>query len=246
MSSACLDPAPIAPPALPALPAPSGSVQLMLLPLPPPMPRLSHSACLDPSLPPSPLPPFPPPAVQFISCSSPPPPCPVYLIIIVFKHAQYMPRSVPAPIAPSALPASSGSVYLMLLPLPPCPVYPIIIIFKHAQCMPRSVPAPAVQFISPPPCPVYLLIIVFKHAQCMPRSVLAPIAPPALPAPSGSVHLMLLPPPMPRLSHNKGYLSMPTACLDPSLPPLPLPPFPPPAVQFISCSSLPPHAPSNS
>ena len=128
-----------------------------------------------------------------------------------------MPRSVPAPIAPSALPASSGSVYLMLLPLPPpCPVYPIIIIFKHAQCMPRSVPAPAVQFIScsspppphalssgsvhlmllpPPPCPVYLLIIVFKHAQCMPRSVLAPIAPPALPAPSGSVHVMLLPPP---------------------------------------------------
>ena len=184
------------------------------LPLPPPMPRLSHSACLDPSVPPSPLPPFPPPAVQFISCSSPPAPCPVYLIIIVFKHAQYMPRSVPAPIAPSALPASSGSVYLMLLPLPPCPVYPIIIIFKHAQCMPRSVPSPAVQFIScssppphalssgsvqlmllPPPCPVYLLIIIFKHAQCMPRSVLAPIAPPALPAPSGSVHLMLLPPP---------------------------------------------------
>ena len=82
--------------------------------------------------------------------SPPPPPCPVYLIIIVFKHAQYMPRSVPAPIAPSALPASSGSVYLMLLPLPPCPVYPIIIIFKHAQCMPRSVPAPAVQFISAP------------------------------------------------------------------------------------------------
>ena len=146
---------------------------------------------LDPCLP------LPPPAVQFISCSSPPP-CPVYLIIIVFKHAQCMPRSVPAPIAPSALPASSGSVYLMLLPLPPpCPVYPIIIIFKHAQCMPRSVPAPAVQFIScsspppmpcpvvqfiscssPPPCPVYLLIIVFKHAQCMPRCVLAPIAPP--------------------------------------------------------------------
>ena len=182
-------------------------------PTPPPMPRLSHnkaylsmpSACLDSSLPPSPLPPFPLPAVQFMSCSSPSPP-----------HAP----SIPAPAVqfiscsshpPHAL--SSGSVHLMLLP--------------------------------PPPCPVYLLIIVFKHAQCMPRSVLAPIAPPALPAPSGSVHLMLLPPPrMPRLSHNKGYLSMPTACLDPSLPPLPLPPFPPPAVQFISCSSLPPHAPS--
>ena len=174
--------APIPPP---ALPAPSGSVHLMLLPHPPPMPRLSHnkgylsmpSACLDPSLPPSPLPPFPPPAVQFNSCS------------------------FPAPIAPPALPAPSGSVHLMLLPLPPCPVYPIIIIFKHAQCMPRSVPAPAVQFIScsspPPPCPVYLLIIVFKHAQCMPRSVLAPIAPPALPAPSGSVHFMLLPHPPP-------------------------------------------------
>ena len=131
-------------------------------------------------------------------------PCPVYLIIIVFKHAQCMPRSVPASIALPALPDL---------------IYPIIIIFKHAQCMPRSVPAPAVQFIScsppppyalssgsvhlmllpPPPCPVYLLIIVFKHAQCMPRSVPAP---------------------------------------------MPLPPFPPPAVQFISCSSPPPHAPS--
>ena len=151
------------------------------------------SACLDPCLP------LPPPAVQFISCSSPPP-CPVYLIIIVFKHAQCMPRSVPAPIAPSALPASSGSVYLMLLPLPPpCPVYPIIIIFKHAQCMPRSVPAPAVQFIScsspppPLPCPAVQFLShapppppmprlspnnSIKHAQCMPRSVLAPIAPP--------------------------------------------------------------------
>ena len=98
--------------------------------------------------------------------------------------------------------------------------------------------------LSHPPCPVYLLIIVFKHAQCVPRSVLASHRPsrPSRPQRFSSSHAPP-PPPMPRLSHNKGnkgYLSMPTACLDPSLPPLPLPPFPPPAVQFISCSSLPP------
>ena len=159
-----------------------------------------------------------------------------------------MPRSVPAPIATPALPAASGSVYLMLLPPRPCPVYLIKIVLKHAQCMPRSVPVPipapsgsvppfpppAVQFISsplPPPCPVYLIIIVFKHAQCMPRSVPAPIAPPVLPAPSGSVHLMLLPPPpcpvyliiivltpaqcMPR--------SVPAPIASPALPALPAP-----------------------
>ena len=170
------------------------------------------SACLDPSLPPSPLPPFPLPAVQFISCSSPlPPPCPVYPIIIIFKHAQCMPRSVPAP----AVQFISGSVHLMLLPPPPCPVYLLVVVFKHAQCMPRSLcpsplppfPPPAVQFMScssPPQCSVYLIIIVFKHAQRMPRSVPAPISPPfpPLPAPSGSVQLMLLPPPTPCLSHN--------------------------------------------
>ena len=163
-------------------------------------------ACLDLSLPPSPLRFFLPPAVQFT-------PCPVFLIIIVFKPAQCMPRSVPAPIATPALPAPSGSVHLMLAPPPPpCPVYLIIIVFKHAQCMPRSVPAPiappalpalpapsgSVQLLllpPPPPCPVYLIV----HAETRP----APIAPPALPAPSGSVHLMLLPPPpMPRLSHK--------------------------------------------
>ena len=169
-------PAPIAPS---ALPAPSGSVHFMLLPHPPPMPRLSHnkgylsmpSACLDPSLPPSPLPPFPVSAVQFISCSSPsPPPMPR------LSHNDHIEA---CPVHAWIRPCPSGSVYLMLLPPPPCPVQR----FSSSHAPP------------PPPCPVYLLIIVFKHAQCMPRSVLAPIAPPALPAPSGSVHVMLLPPP---------------------------------------------------
>ena len=148
------------------------------------------SACLDLSLPPSPLRFFLPPAVQFISCSSPPPPHPC-------PHRPSRPSrpsrpqrfsSTHAP-PPPPMPRLSHSACLDLL-LPPSPLPPF--------------PPPALQFIScssPPPCPVYLIIIVFKHAQCMPRSVPAPIAPPALPAPSGSVHLMF-PAPMPRLSHN--------------------------------------------
>ena len=88
-------------------------------------------------------------------------------------------------------------------------------------------PCLTVQFIScssPPPCPIYLLIIVFKHAQC----TSLPPSPPPFPPPAVQF-ISRSSPPMPRLSHYKGYLSMPTACLDPSLPPLPLPPFPPPS-----------------